>query len=453
MNKTTIISILGILTLFLSQIYWLHNIYENHIHKIENTINDLFSLSIDIEMGNRWNGNKPLQNPGNPKWVVKSADDMTPEERANLKGDTIKFNKTEEITGESLPAIFSQRIQDEFIKEQPLQLQVLDSIFNSQLAKSDIHTSFQINLFNKDTIIVDTSNKSFNKKIKHITTALNPIGTQGLLFTQAYIEVPTSAIWRNMLASLIVSILIVAIVFGCLYYQLTVLRKTKQQLKLREETVHSAIHDLKAPMNTTYTILDIISLNEKNGAQLHLLEEGKIRIRQLSEIIESMLGITKRARIVSINKTEVNVIELIEQVEKGLSILYPNKQYTFNLKNNSPHTFIYTDKVRLERCFRNLMENALKYSDNDVNITVSLSEHDKQFHIAISDNGWGIPRQALKKLGTQFYRVNPIGKETKPGYGIGLSSVKHLLKEMEGKLTFQSIEGKGSTFFIILPTE
>lgn len=454
MTKTTTISAIGIIALLLSQIYWLHNIYTNYINKTETEINDIFLTAINTEMGARWS-NKPFQDPNNPKWIIKLADNMTPEERAKLKGDTIVMNSaSKKNIGKSLSDIFAQRVQDDLLLNKPIQLHKLDSIFNSMLVKSDIYTSFQINLCNKDSIAIDSTNDLFNKKCNHIVTHLNPIGTQGLLFAQAYVEVPFPSIWKNMFLSLIVSILIIVVVFTCLYYQLTMIQRTRRQLQERETAVHSAIHDLKSPLNTAYTILDFIAFKEKDNNQLHLLEKGKTQIRRLSETIESMLNITRlQTGILNPEKSKIDVVELIKDVEKELLVLYANKEYTFELKNNSSCTFIYTDRTRLERCLRNLMENALKYSDQGVNLIVSLSEEQNQFSIAISDNGWGIPRQAQKKLGQQFYRVKQTGKEVQPGYGIGLCSVKLLLAEMGGKFTFQSTEGKGSTFFIILPAK
>lgn len=112
---------------------------------------------------------------------------------------------------------------------------------------------------------------------------------------------------------------------------------------------------------------------------------------------------------------------------------------------------IYTDPTRLERCLRNLLENALKYSDDDVKITVVLSEHDNHLSIAIQDTGWGIPQKAQKKLGKQFYRVQIEGKKVHPDHGLGLCSVKQLVKEMDGSVTFRSTEGFGSIFIITLP--
>ena len=84
---------------------------------------------------------------------------------------------------------------------------------------------------------------------------------------------------------------------------------------------------------------------------------------------------------------------------------------------------IEADTVRLERCLRNLLENALKYSDDDVRITVTLTMKNNHYRIAIKDTGWGIPKKAQKKLGQQFFRVKQADKPAQPGYGLGLSSV------------------------------
>ncbi len=100
---------------------------------------------------------------------------------------------------------------------------------------------------------------------------------------------------------------------------------------------------------------------------------------------------------------------------------------------------IQADTVRMERCLRNLLENALKYSDDDVRITVTLTMINNHYRIAIKDTGWGIPKKAQKKLGQQFFRVKQADKPAQPGYGLGLSSVMLMAKEMGGSLTFQSL--------------
>ena len=146
--------------------------------------------------------------------------------------------------------------------------------------------------------------------------------------------------------------------------------------------------------------------------------------------------------------------EFIEQTIRSIVRLYPNKNPLFKLEKSEDFPdMIEADTVRLERCLRNLLENALKYSDDDVRITVTLTMKNNHYRIAIKDTGWGIPKKAQKKLGQQFFRVKQADKPAQPGYGLGLSSVMLMAKEMGGSLTFQSEKNVGSTFFINLPAE
>lgn len=156
----------------------------------------------------------------------------------------------------------------------------------------------------------------------------------------------------------------------------------------------------------------------------------------------------------STRRPPIEIKPFIEQTYQAIARLYPNKNPLFKFEKSEDFPdMVQADTVRLERCLWNLLENALKYSDDDVRITVTLTIKNNHYRIAIKDTGWGIPKKAQKKLGQQFFRVKQADKPARPGYGLGLSSVKLLIREMGGFMTFQSEEGVGSTFFINLPDE
>ena len=451
MKKVLIIFLTGIFAILLSQIYWLSNLYDIHKDAFNTAVNEQLEISIKKELTIR--PKDEIADIQNPRFVIKAADEMTPEEIASHKGDTIILQAAEKDgIGNNIADIFLQRTQDHILISNPIKLHVLDSIFCSQLEEREIATPFQLLLHNKHKIVTDSTSCEINKK-NCIQTALYPIGTQGLLYVSAYVEMPPALILKGMLYAVIVSFLMTLIVLYCLYYQLAVIRRTKYTLQQRETAVYSAIHDLKAPLNTTYTILDFTSLHEKEDLNKEILKAGKVHIRMLTGTIESMLDIIKKKQGISLAITKVDIHELIGQINRELQLLYPDKQYNFNLISQLSIPIVNVDKIRLERCLRNLMENALKYSDNQVQLTITLSEKDRQISIAVQDNGWGIPLKEQKNIGRQFFRANHTDKTARSGYGIGLCSVKLLCREMGGTFTFQSKEGIGSTFFITLPAK
>lgn len=454
MNKTYIISLIGMLALLLLQGHWLSRSYKNEREEHIGKLNEIFYQSIDREFSLHMISGKP-KDPKNPKFVIKAASQMTPEERASLKGDTFILRKAQkENIGDGFSEIFAQKMQDAVLEKKSIQLNALDSIYKSQLEEEGIHSSFQIHLYNDKQQAIDSIGIPIPINQNIIVTQLKPLGTKGKLFLQATVALPPHTILLKMLYSLFVSFLFVVILFICLYHQLFVIRRARQLLQAREKTVRQVIHDLKSPLNTVHTILDYIGMEEKDDDLKNWLTDGKLKIRQLTETVESMQPkVDKKTNTVRSQKTEINLLKVIDLIHRDMNRLYPQKNYVYNVENLLSTPLIYMEEMHLERCLRNLVENALKYSDDNVEITITLRVKNNLLTIAVKDTGWGIPKRAQKKLGTQFYQVKRTNKPIRPGYGIGLSSVKQLTNQLGGSLTFESTEGIGSTFFINLPLQ
>lgn len=456
MKHSTYIATIMLFVLTLSQVYWLYNIYSAEKNKTQEVLEELFEEAIKQEMSKRMVSNKPKE-PNNPKRIIRRASEMTPEELSKLKGDTITIPQIKKRNlKDNYADLLHQRIQDGLRNaNKPLNTNTLDSIFNQILADQNLQATSYIEISDPTRQTVYTVGKKFNRSFYKFRTEMLPIGTQGLQYVQAFVKLPLSGIFQRMLLAFIVSCLIILTSGGCLYHLLKTIRKAHSLLREREMAVHSAIHDLKAPLNTAYASMDFIASQEKEPMKANILNIGKTQIRQLIEIIESMLSLLKTADGKELSKKSLIEIEpFIEQTYQGIAKLYPEKKALFKLEKseNFPDS-IQADAIRLERCLRNLLENALKYSNDDVRITVTLTRQNDHFRIAIKDSGWGIPKKAQKKLGQQFFRVKQADKPAQPGYGLGLSSVMLMAKEMGGSLTFQSEKNVGSTFFINLPAE
>lgn len=454
MNKTTIIAIISLFALLISQGYWLHTIYTDFKEKEKLVFNNIFEAAINNEAGMRFS-HKP-KDPNNLSYTFKKASDMSPKERDSLNaiaGDTLKVAEAMQMNiGKSLTEVVTQYMQDMLMTQKPIHIEMLDTLFYNALAEKHIQPAFSISLYDQNYKEIKQRNHGFEKDKPYLLTDLKPIGTKGLLYVQAKITLPLYVIFQKMLYAFLVSLFIIGIMCYCVAYQLVVIRRTRRRLKEREEAVYSAIHDLKQPLNGVFSLLDFIQGEANDNSILQILKNGKKQIRKLTETIESMLGDLKEEyQTVIVNKTKVSLPETIKQIEKELRPSFEKKNYIFEIENPDQIQTIYTDVVRLERCLRNLIENALKYSDTDVIVKVILSYTEKGISLAIQDNGWGIPKKKKKRIGKQFFRVKHTNKPLQEGYGIGLNSVKRLVRELGGKFKFESREGIGSTFFIILP--
>jgi two-component system phosphate regulon sensor histidine kinase PhoR len=99
----------------------------------------------------------------------------------------------------------------------------------------------------------------------------------------------------------------------------------------------------------------------------------------------------------------------------------------------------------------NLITNALRYGEPGTPVTVSASLEDAMVHLAVADEGEGIPPEHLHRLTERFYRVDTSRSRALGGTGLGLSIVKHIVERHRGRLTIESEVGKGTTVHVLLP--
>lgn len=175
-----------------------------------------------------------------------------------------------------------------------------------------------------------------------------------------------------------------------------------------------------------------------------------IKFRTFSLLSSISLSFSSIVNCPLLNIEEIHLKELVSDSYADVVERYAEKNPDFMVDDSGVSCSIQSDGVLIERIVKNLLENALKYSDEGVRIIVKLRNGETDFEISIEDTGWGIPKAAIKKLGRQFYRVEQKGKAQQPGYGIGLASVKFLCSMLGGELSVSSEEGKGSIFTVKL---
>ncbi len=456
MKKFYYITIVAAIAIVCLQVNYVSTLYNRYVaEKIIDIDTDL-RLAIDEEQHIRYLRSVGSQKQEQRYILIKEASDMSPQELDSLKrispiNDAYNVDEARQNgIGETTADVFSQVLQDmSFKKGMPIHLPSLDSIFNTIFEDDFQHTFL---LYNKDKVVSDSVG-NFNHTEFDYETELIPVGTKGLQYLQLRIDISMYHFLELHIWSLVFSGFFMIVALFSLIYQLIVLRIKNELLRKREESINGTIHDLKAPLNSVVTMLGWLYKSEPDGKKKETIEVSRSGVKHLVGTIESLLAVARgdRKKII-LNKVAVDIPHLVTLVRKELDVLYRDKPHTVEIVDNLPDGYcVCADSMYIENVIRNLIENSLKYSDDGVEVVVTLSLQGGMLQVSVKDNGWGIAPRYQKQLFDQFYQVPRSDAQNRKGYGIGLTQVKYIIAEHGGKITVKSTEGQGSEFTFTIP--
>jgi two-component system phosphate regulon sensor histidine kinase PhoR len=147
----------------------------------------------------------------------------------------------------------------------------------------------------------------------------------------------------------------------------------------------------------------------------------------------------------------IDINEVLDQVVKNQGVQMEQNGVKLNLDLQAAETIVSADRVHLTNIIFNLMDNAIKYSKEQPEISIATSNTATALSITISDNGIGIPKDQLSKIFEKFYRVPKGDLHDVKGFGLGLSYVKNMVEMHKGSITVNSKIDEGTKFSINLP--
>lgn len=455
MIKVIYIAIIAAIAMFCLQGLWIGNMYRAYVTQTIGTIENVMSVSIGKEIAFRRHAS-PYKDPEHPKIVYKAADDMTPEERSRLKGDTLDLDMmTRQHIGSNLAEMIMQFSQDDFIKKGKfVLLSKLDSIFRKELGRTEVAADCCILLCGKDTVTVINSFGVLPDERWAKSTRLFPIGTKSLQFIQVKADIALSPFLREMILILMSSILLVVITLWCVIYLVALVRKKDKLFKQREASVNGTVHDLKAPLNSVITLMGYLKKKLPDASLQKIVADTAAQTRNLVNDIEALL-ITARQdkQKIILQKTETDLLQLIERARESISIQYVGKPHKITLESDFNEAKLRLDPLYVTNVIRNLLENALKYSNGGVSIVIKVGKEKNEVVLSVEDNGWGIERKYQKKIFTQFFQVPREEVVHQHGYGVGLAYTKYIMEAHGGSISVESELGKGSTFICRFPVK
>jgi len=223
----------------------------------------------------------------------------------------------------------------------------------------------------------------------------------------------------------------------------------------RKEFLGNISHELKTPLFTVQgyilTLLDG-ALKDKNVRKKYL-ERASKGVERLIYIVKDLDMITKlEVGDVNLERVDFDIIELIKNVFDLLEMKATKKKIalTFDMEYKDP-IYVHADFDKIQQVLTNLIDNSIKYGQEDGTTEVSVENLIKnKVIVRITDNGEGIAERHIPRLFERFYRVDKSGSRSEGGSGLGLSIVKHIIEAHEEKIYVESAEGVGSEFSFTL---
>ena len=229
--------------------------------------------------------------------------------------------------------------------------------------------------------------------------------------------------------------------------------EVKKSQDLRSDFVANVSHELKTPLTSIKGFLEVIETSAKDDPQM---QKKSIKIMQtqankMQILIDDLLMLNRIEQQEHIKlRDRVSVNEVLKEVISNYSELAKEKNINVKFINSKKDFIVKGDKEKLIVLFKNIFDNAIKYSLPNTEISFEVNSKNGKVLIKIQDQGIGIPKKDILRITERFYRSDN-GKKLKiEGTGIGLSIVKHILNQHEGELRISSMEGKGSEFIIEL---
>ncbi len=234
--------------------------------------------------------------------------------------------------------------------------------------------------------------------------------------------------------------------------QVRIIHRQDKLSQMREDFSYAMIHDMKTPISTL-----LMGLNALRSGRLDDKPEKKQRhFDVLEQEARHLLALTNK--VLTLSKLEHHQL-LLNPDYFDLRPLVDELVQVFETKATKPVTFhidlpgpgLYAAREHLKEAPSNLLDKAMKFSTESVEITITSRLEEHYIHLTVRDNGIGIPLSAQRTIFDKFERASATGDKQTPGFGLGLNYVMNVIREHGGYVSVESVPGRFSAFTLSLP--
>lgn len=230
----------------------------------------------------------------------------------------------------------------------------------------------------------------------------------------------------------------------------------KKLENIRKDFVANVSHELKTPLTSIGGFVETLQSGaaEKPEVRNKFLDIIAIETARLKRLIEDLLIISDiESGRTSRTNENIKVKDALTETVSLIEQLAEERKITIKMDFPAEDILIHGNLDRFKQMMLNLVENAVKYSNDNTSVNISVIPKFGKVYISVKDQGIGIPAEYIPRLFERFYRVDKSRSQKAGGTGLGLAIVKHIVNLFDGEIKVESKEGEGSTFTVILPVD
>jgi two-component system phosphate regulon sensor histidine kinase PhoR len=363
-----------------------------------------------------------------------------------------RSNEFQNMSGEMINEIY------QWEKTLELDNKEIDYTLQQTLAYTGVHTPYEFAIIKNGIVQGGTfkkSQKSDFMKSKYIVklfpdNIINQDLFLSIIFPERTNYVLGSMVWI-LGGSLLFSLFILATFALSLYFII----RQKKISEMKSDFINNMTHEFKTPIATISLAADTITnskvINDEASIR-HFIGMIKKENSRMNKKVETIL------QIASLDKNEiefkyenVSLHTVIEHVLETIEIQVHQRKGKINLNLNAEGSYIFGDYEHLTSLVNILLDNAIKYSPDLPEITITTRNSEKGIILSVEDEGIGMTKAVQSKIFERFYRQNSGNVHDVKGFGLGLNYARSIIEAHKGRINVFSEPGKGSRFEIFLP--
>ncbi len=262
-------------------------------------------------------------------------------------------------------------------------------------------------------------------------------------------------IWKEMIWFILGAILFTIIITTAFFITIRTLLKQKKLSEIKSDFINNMTHEFKTPLATISLAVDALKNEKVTGNKEKtdyftgiIKEENKRMNKQVETILQAALLDRKE---VQLNLKRLLAHDLIISALNNINLQVEEKGGKIDVELDAENDLILADEVHFTNVINNLLDNAVKYSKENLHIKLSTKNSGHHLKIKIEDNGIGMNKETLHRIFEKFYRAHTGNVHNVKGFGLGLSYVKTMVDAHHGHIKAESVLGKGSCFIITMP--